>query len=323
VAKAAGRGVAKGARQATDSPDVQAAEAPRPYRLTRVGVRGVKKPVTVHRPGMKASGVVATFDLFVDLPKTQKGTHMSRNLEALADILDEEVAKEAPSLENLCRRLALRLLDKHDYASHAHVKAEADYFLTRTNPGGKPSVESYRLLAEAEAFRAAGKAGQGTRTRQAGPAKPGEPRTSRRVGVQVVGMSACPCAMETVRHKLGAKVPKDLPFITHNQRNRVTLVLDIPGEADVEAADLVQVCEESLSAPTFELLKRGDEGDLVLMAHHNPRFVEDVVREVLHKAADRYGSLGRDVRVFVSSEAEESIHKHNAYAERTTTFGDL
>ena len=289
------------------SPDVQAAEAPRPYRLTRVGVRAVKKPVTVHRPGAKPTGVVAVFDLFVDLPKTQKGTHMSRNLEALADILDEEVAEEAPSLENLCRRLAVRLLDKHEYASHAQVKAEADYFLSRTNPGGKPSVEPYRLLAEAEAFRA----------------PRGKPRTARRVGVQVVGMSACPCAMETVRHKLGAKVPKDLPFITHNQRNRVTLRLDLPGEADVEAADLVALCEESLSAPTFELLKRGDEGDLVLQAHHNPRFVEDVVREVLHKAAGRYGSLGRDVRIFVSSEAEESIHKHNAYAERTTTFGEL
>ncbi|HUR24496.1 MAG TPA: GTP cyclohydrolase MptA [Candidatus Thermoplasmatota archaeon] len=314
-------------RTPTDSPDVQAADAPRPYRLTRVGVRGVKKPVTVHRPGQKASGVVATFDLFVDLPKTQKGTHMSRNLEALADILDEEVAKEAPSLENLCRRLALRLLDKHDYASHAHVKAEADYFLTRTNPGGKPSVENYRLLAEAEAFRSSAGAGRsGAVGRPAKLAKPGAPRTSRRVGVQVVGMSACPCAMETVRHKLGKegkKVPADLPFITHNQRNRVTLAVDVPGESDIEAADLVQVCEDSLSAPTFELLKRGDEGDLVLQAHHNPRFVEDVVREVLHKAAARYRALGDDVKVFVSSEAEESIHKHNAYAERTTTFGDL
>lgn len=309
------------AKGGSAAPDVQAAESPRPYRLTRVGVRGVKKPVTVHRPGAKATGVVATFDLFVDLPKTQKGTHMSRNLEALADILDEEVATEAPSLENLCRRLALRLLEKHDYATHAHVKAEADYFLSRQNPGGKPSVENYRLLAEAEAFR--GKGGTGGK---AGKGK-SKHSTTRRVGVQVVGMSACPCAMETVRHKLdklGRKLPKDLPFITHNQRNRVTLVLDLPGEVDVEAGDLVDVCESSLSAPTFELLKRGDEGDLVLQAHHNPRFVEDVVREVLHAAGERYGNqLGMDARIFVSSEAEESIHKHNAYAERRTTFGDL
>jgi len=295
------------------SPDVQAADAPRPYRLTRVGVRGVRKPVTVHRPGAEPTGVVATFDLFADLPKTQKGTHMSRNLEALADILDEEVAEEAPSLENLCRRLALRLLDKHEYASHAQVKAEADYFLRRSNPGGKPSVEAYRLLAEAESFRSPRGTGRATAT--------------RRIGVEVVGMSACPCAMETVRHKLGKegrKVPADLPFITHNQRNKVTLVLDLPGDADVEAADLVGLCEASLSAPTFELLKRGDEGDLVLQAHHHPRFVEDVVREALHKAAEAYaGVLGPDTRIFVSSEAEESIHKHNAYAERTTTFAEL
>jgi GTP cyclohydrolase IV len=235
---------------------------------------------------------------------------MSRNLEALADILDEEVAAEAPSLENLCRRLALRLLDKHEYASHAHVKADADYFLTRTNPGGKPTVEAYRLLAEAEAFRAAR----------------GKHRTTRRIGVEVIGMSACPCAMETVRHKLvaqGKNVAADLPFITHNQRNRVTLRLDLPGDADVEAADLVTLCEGGLSAPTYEVLKRGDEGDLVLQAHHNPRFVEDVVREVLHATAAKYAGLGPDVAVFVSSEAEESIHKHNAYAERHTTFGGL
>ncbi len=302
---------AERAVQASSSPDVQAASAIHPYSLTRVGVRGVKKPVTVHRPGQKPHGVVALFDMFVDLPKTQKGTHMSRNLEALADILDEEITAEAPSLENLCRRLAVRLLVKHDYANHASIKAEADYFLTRTNPGGKPSVESYRLLAEAEAWRSPG--GK-------------KPRTQRRVGVEVIGMSACPCAMETVRHKLGAqghKLSATLPFITHNQRNRVHLVLDLPGDADVEAADLVTLCEQGLSAPTFELLKRGDEGDLVLQAHHNPRFVEDVVREVLHRTKARYAKLGPAVSVFVSSEAEESIHKHNAYAERRATLGEL
>lgn len=294
----------------TVAPDVQAARSPRPFALTRVGVRGVKKPVTVHRPKMKPHGVVATFDLFVDLPKSQKGTHMSRNLEALADILDEEIKGEAPSLENLCRRLALRLLERHDYASQAEVRAEADYFLTRKNPGGKASVEAYRLLAGAEAQRGAASA---TST------------ATRRVGVEVVGMSACPCAMETVRHSLtaaGKILPPGVPVITHNQRNKVILTIDLPGDVDIEAADLVDLCEEALSAPTFELLKRGDEGELVMRAHATPRFVEDVVREALHLAKLRFGKLG-DVGIFVSSEAEESIHKHNAYAERRTTLGVL
>lgn len=298
------------AKKATAAPDVQARTSPRPFALTRVGVRGVKKPVTVHRPGMKPHGVVAVFDLFVDLPKTQKGTHMSRNLEALADILDEEIKGEAPSLENLCRRLAIRLLERHEYASHADVHAEADYFLTRKNPGGKASVESYRLIAQAEGQRGKGKL---------------QPETVRRVGVDVVGMTACPCAMETVRHHFegkGKKMPVGVPVITHNQRNKVRITLDLPGDLDIEAADLVDLCEAALSAPTFELLKRGDEGDLVMQAHAQPRFVEDVVREALHLAKQKFGKFG-DLGVFVSSEAEESIHKHNAYAERTTTFGDL
>lgn len=289
------------------APDVQAFASPHPFRLSRVGVRGVRKPVTVHRPGQPPNGVVAEFDLFVDLPPGQKGTHMSRNLEALADVLDEEiVGRESPALENLCRRLVVRLLERHEYAQDADVRAQADYFLTRTNPGGRPTVERYRLLAEAYGVRD-------------GPVR-------RRVGVQVIGMSACPCAMETARHKFaaaGTPAVDALPFITHNQRNVVTLLLDVPEGQDAEAADLVEVCEQALSAPTFELLKRGDEGDLVIRAHGRPRFVEDVVREALHLVRARYAGFGPDTEVFVASEAEESIHKHNAYAERRVRLGDL
>jgi GTP cyclohydrolase IV len=288
-----------------DSPDVQASASPRPYRLTRVGVRGVRKPVTVQRPGQAAHGVVVTFDMFVDLPAKQKGTHMSRNLEALADVLDEVIAKPTRGLENLCRRLVEQLLERHEYARDADVKAEADYFLTRTNPGGKPTVEHYRVLAQAFGER-------------------GKP-VRRQIGVKVVGMSACPCAMETARHhykSMGKEPDVDVPFITHNQRNVVTLVLEVPEDGDVEAGDLVDICEAALSAPTYELLKRGDEGQLVIRAHESPRFVEDVVREALHLVKDRYERLG-NVEVFVSSEAEESIHKHNAYAEMRLLLEDL
>ena len=293
------------ARQA-DAPDVQNFDAPRPYKLARVGVRGVKKPVQVHRPGQAPHGVVATFDMFVDLPANQKGTHMSRNLEALADVLDEAIAEETRGLENMCRRLVLRLLEKHDYAEDADVEATADFFLARTNPGGKSTVENYGLIAQA--FGRRGEA------------------VTRRVGVVVTGMSACPCAMETARHKFAEKGQRpnpDIPFITHNQRNIVRLCIDVPEDEDVEAEHLVDLCEAALSAPTFELLKRGEEGDLVIQAHHTPRFVEDVVREALHLVVKRYGGLGDAVVVQCSSEAEESIHKHNAYAERRTTLGEL
>jgi len=141
-------------------------------------------------------------------------------------------------------------------------------------------------------------------------------------------MTACPCAMEMVRADLEArepsvKLPKGFPTITHNQRNRTSVILDVPEGAGVEADDLIEIVESSLSAPTYALLKRPEEGRLVEAAHRKPRFVEDVVREVLAQILKRYKALPDAARVSVKSESEESIHKHNAFAERTTTLGEL
>ena len=71
------------------------------------------------------------------------------------------------------------------------------------------------------------------------------------------------------------------------------------------------------------MLKRRDEGELVLKAHENPKFVEDVVRDILASVLKRYGNLPDDTIVIARSESEESIHKHNAFAERVTTLGEL
>ena len=87
--------------------------------------------------------------------------------------------------------------------------------------------------------------------------------------------------------------------------------------------DLIDLVEASFSSPTFELLKRPDEGQVVINAHRNTRFVEDVVRQVLDRFVKRYTDLPDSVQVDVVSDSEESIHKHDAYAERTATLGEL
>jgi GTP cyclohydrolase-4 len=62
---------------------------------------------------------------------------------------------------------------------------------------------------------------------------------------------------------------------------------------------------------------------VVITAHRNPKFVEDVVRDNLAAILNRYPLLPDDTVVTVRSESEESIHKHNAMAERVTTLGEL
>lgn len=293
--------------------DVQNMESEAKFRLSRVGITGVKKPVLVRRNG-KAVSLNVGLDLFVDLPAHQRGSHLSRNAEAINALVEEAVHNPADSLEGLCGRLARDLLQRHPYAKVAEVHASADYFLERRNASGRRSLEPFKLLARAEAQR-----------------KGRRPSVRKMVGVQVVGMSACPCAMETARELLVkergdpslAKVLATLPTITHNQRNTVTLLVEVHEGHPIEADDLIELVEGSLSAPTFGVLKRGDEGALVLAAHKNPKFVEDVVRAILTKLLERYKDMPDDAHLTVRSESEESIHRHNAVAERTTTMGEL
>ncbi len=288
-------------------PDVQNQRIEGGFRLTRVGVTGVKKPVNVERNGRKLT-LTATFDLFVDLPSEQRGSHMSRNLEVVGEIVDESLERPVSAIEDLAAHITEKLLVRHEYATCAEAIIKADYFMEKETPGGRKTIEAYRI--EGHAINRKGE-------------------IERYIGVEVVGMSACPCAMETLRAMLKEKHPEfqdcidGIPIITHNQRNIVTIRVQIPTGASIEAEDLIEIAEASLSSPTFEVLKRDDEGRVVYEAHVNPKFVEDVVRDALHNLLVKYPDMPAETSVIVRSESEESIHKHNAFAERMTTFGEL
>jgi len=277
--------------------DVQERKPKYAFKLTRVGIIGIKKPVSVERGG-KTTILTPVIDAFVDLPSTKKGSHMSRNVEAINEIVDEAVRKPVKGIENLCASIAKRLLDKHGYANYAEVNMNADYFLERSSPSGNKSMENYGLIAKAAVKRN------------------GEIKKS--IGVKVTGMAACPCAMETVKELSKSKLS-----VTHNQRNVASLMVEVPEKYDVEAHDLIKIVESSFSSPTYEILKREDEADVVMNAHKNPKFVEDIVRDILSKILEKYKNLPDDVLVIVRSISEESIHKHNAFAERVTTLGEL
>jgi GTP cyclohydrolase-4 len=288
--------------------DVQNRRVENGFRLTRVGITGVRKPVVVHRHG-EDKHVTALIDVFVDLPSTQKGSHMSRNVEIITEMIDESVRRKVTSLEELAGKICKELLDRHEYASYGEVNMAADYFLEKTTDTGRRTLEPFKLIARATARRGNG--------------------LMKLIGVEVEGMTACPCAMETVRARVNEENPgiadsvNALPMITHNQRNRTTLMVEVPEHVEVEADDLIGIVESSLSSPTFGILKRDDEASVVINAHRNPKFVEDVVRDILGKILDKYGQLDDSVHVTVRSESEESIHKHNAFAERITTLGEL
>jgi len=273
--------------------------------LTRVGVTGVKKPVQVCR-GDKKVTLICTIDVFVDLPSSQKGSHLSRNLEVISDVVEQSLSKPVSGIEALAAIISKDLLDRHEYATHSEAHVTAEYFLERTVPSGRKTMESYKLLA-----KATDKKGNGMK---------------KMIGVEVIGMTACPCAMETVQDLQKGNLRDksfDGPNITHNQRNITTLMMEVPEAFDVEADDLIDIAERSFSSPTFEILKRAEEAQVVIVAHQNPKFVEDVVRVNLSHILKHFTHLPDDTVITVRSESQESIHKHNAFAERVTTLGQL
>ncbi len=94
----------------------------------------------------------------------------------------------------------------------------------------------------------------------------------------------------------------------HNQRSHVTITARTRGFVWIE--DLVRVCEEQASCELYGLLKRPDEKYVTERAYDNPKFVEDLVRDVA-------AVLNADDRIeayVVESENFESIHNHSAYA---------
>ena len=154
------------------------------------------------------------------------------------------------------------------------------------------------------------------------------------VGVEATGINACPCAQGLVRaraaERLGEagfddadveRILELVPVATHNQRGRGTLLLGTRLEVDAE--DLVELVESSMSAPVLQLLKRPDELFVVEHAHLRPRFVEDSVRAALASVLERYGGLADDDFVLSRQLNFETIHDHDVVAERFGTVGEL
>jgi len=255
--------------------DVQNSEDTRGIAIDRVGVCDVRYPITVFDRNQEKQSTVATIDLSVDLPHHFKGTHMSRFIEILNRHHGEVTMKNIPQiLEELKERLE---------AERSHVEITFPYFLNKEDPVTKKKAQiDYTCSFIAES---------------------GPSGADFILKVEVPVTSLCPCSKEI--SKYGA----------HNQRGYVTIEVRTINYASGEWAfvwieELIEMAEESASAPLYALLKREDEKYVTEQAYENPVFVEDLVRNVaLRLKADERITAYR-----VKTVNHESIHAHNAFA---------
>lgn len=203
-------------------------------------------------------------------------TSKGTHMSRFVELLERQT--DALSLEGM-GAMVPAMLSRLD-ASSGEIQMRFPYFIKKTAPvSGVQSQLDYDVCWTASAHR--------------------KGEVALRMKVSVPATSLCPCSKEISDY--GA----------HNQRSYIHIQVDLKQPLTIE--ELVRIAEEGASCEVYGLLKREDEKFVTERAYDNPKFVEDLVRDVAL-------ALDGDIRIngfVVEAENFESIHNHSAYARIT------
>ena len=247
--------------------DIQNQKDDRNIDIDKVGVKDIRYSITVLDKETKTQQTVALINMYVNLPRNYKGTHMSR----LVEILNEHDRRI--SIQNFSD--ILLTMKKRLNAESAHIEISFPYFVMKPSP----VTHSQGMMEYQCTFK--------------GSLNKGEDLV---VMINVPINTLCPCSKEISN------------FGAHNQRGVVRL--QVRFERFIWIEDLIKLVEEAAPSDVYSVLKREDEKYVTEKAYQNPKFVEDIVRDIASK-------LDHDPNITwfaVESENFESIHNHNAYA---------
>ena len=257
--------------------DVQNTPDKRNIALQKVGVKNVETLLNIERKGSKApQRVYAKAKMSVYLPSNYKGTHMSRFIEILEEYRKKDLI--GVDIKKMLEDMKLRLESKS-----AYLKFDFKYFIKKKAP--KSALEALMCydcyfegtLDENDVYKFF-------------------------LGVKVPLTTLCPCSKEIS------------DFGAHNQRATVSLKISYPGDKHIWLEDLISEIESCGSSELYSLLKREDEKCVTERAYENPKFVEDVIRDVVIKLENNPVISTYEVEI----EAFESIHNHSAWAKQVS-----
>lgn len=252
--------------------DVQNSQDNRNVDIQKVGVTDIDLPLVIQRKNDSNLVVSGVARAAVSLPRNYKGTHMSRFVE----VFNEWHTK---NLLGVDIKGCLEKIIKKLHAQSGELKFKFKYFVSKKAPVSKLSAPmSYECSFE-------GKIDENNNYKFI-------------LGAKVPVTTLCPCSKEISDY--GA----------HNQRAIISVKVSYDETQHIWLEDLIELVESCASSPVYSLLKRQDEKYVTEKAWENPRFVEDVLREVVLKL--RKHPVVKEFEV--DCEAFESIHNHSAWA---------
>lgn len=251
--------------------DVQNHQDHRGIDLQKVGVKNVEIPLSIIQKDGQQQTVQAKVIATVDLPSELKGTHMSRFIEILTEWHYKKLL--SVDLEGFLNQTREKL-----DASNAYLKLEFKYFLEKKAPvSDLIAPMAYECSFEGALI---------------------DDKYDFILTVTVPTATLCPCSKEISDY--GA----------HNQRANIKVKISYDPEKIVWIEDLISTIEAHGSSPVYPILKREDEKFVTEKAYNNPKFVEDVIRDVVSELR----KIDYLYWFEVECEAFESIHNHSAWA---------
>ena len=256
--------------------DVQNQSDSRGVEIQKVGVKGVELPITIQRKDAEDITIYSTVTVGVSLPAKYKGTHMSRFIEVLNDWREKHLLgiDVKGCLEEIIKKLD---------AKSGYIKFSFKYFINKLSPVTKVSAPMCYDCSFEGNFDNYGEEDEEYRFF---------------LGAKVPVTTLCPCSKEISEY--GA----------HNQRAVISVKITYPENEHIWLEDLIANIEGCASSPLYPILKREDEKFVTEHAYNNPKFVEDVLRDVvlMFRENDIIDSFE------VECESMESIHNHSAWA---------
>jgi len=257
--------------------DIQNQKDLRNIPIQKVGVKDVEIPLKIERKPLEGANtpelevVYAKAKMSVSLPSQFKGTHMSRFIEIL-----NKYKKESLSVDDI-EKVLFDMKNKLD-ANDAYLKFDFKYFIKKFAPvSALPSLMCYDCAFEGEIDK--------------------DCNFHFYLIAKVPITTLCPCSKEIS------------DFGAHNQRALLKIKISYD-EGIIWLEDLIKTAESCASCEIYPLLKREDEKYVTEHAYQNPKFVEDVIRDIVQKLKEEEKITFYEVE----TEAFESIHAHNAWA---------
>lgn len=250
--------------------DIQNLKDTREVDIQKVGIKHLELPLIIQRKNNSNQVVCAKARVSVSLPRHYKGTHMSRFVEVLSEWQNK-------NLLGVDIKGCLEKIIQNLEAESGELEFKFKYFIDKKSPVTQNvSPMSYECSFEG--------------------LMNGDYKFI--LGVKVPVTTLCPCSKEISDN--GA----------HNQRAIISVKISYDENEHVWLEDLITLIESCASCEVYPLLKREDEKFVTEKAWDNPKFVEDVLRDVVVKLRNQ-----PVIKSFeVECEAFESIHNHSAWA---------